>query len=314
MHDHPSLSMKDDQAIADQKLAMKWSFVLGLLMLGIKTYAFAITNSAAIFSDAAESVVHVVAVGFAAYSLWVSLRPINRNFPFGYEKISYFSAGVEGALITIASGVILYEAAMRLISGSMLTRLSQGTGLIVMASIINGILGLYLIRQGKRHHSLILIANGQHVLTDCYTSVGVVIGLGLALVTGWQPIDPLVAILVGSNILWTGAQLMRRSIGGLMDVADPEHHETILKQLKTMTNEQGIDFHNLRSRNSGSTVWIECHLIFDTKISLREAHRIATKIEEAIIEALPVDARMITHLETADDHEDIHHHHHVEEL
>ncbi|MBI3894415.1 MAG: cation diffusion facilitator family transporter, partial [Acidobacteria bacterium] len=182
--------------IHETRLAMGLSLVVGLFMLVGKWIAYAITGSAAIFSDAAESVVHVVAVGFAAYSLWLSSKPANSRFPYGYERISYFSAGFEGALIILAAAVIIYQAIQRWLAGLILMNLGLGTMVVLAAALVNAGLGAYLVIKGRKNNSLILEANGKHVLTDSWTSFGVVGGLCLVLLTGWKPFDPLFAIAV----------------------------------------------------------------------------------------------------------------------
>jgi cation diffusion facilitator family transporter len=171
-------------------------------MLIGKTAAYFMTHSAAIFSDAAESVIHVIAVGFASFSLRLSTKPASSQFHYGYERITFFSAGFEGAMIIVAAIAILYESIRRWISVLQLEHLGAGVLLILMAGILNAGLGYYLLRMGRRTHSLILEANGKHVLTDSWTSFGVVGGLGLVLLTHWKPFDPLVAIAVAVNILW----------------------------------------------------------------------------------------------------------------
>src|SRR5438552_2821034 len=159
---------------------------------------------------------------------------------------------------------------------------------------------------GKRQRSLIVEANGKHVLTDCWTSLGVILGLCLAMVTGWLQLDPILAILVALNILWSGGKLMRRSIGGLMDEVDPQMEARIKQLLDDMTSRFGILYHGLRHRNAGNTIWIEFHLLFSKGIPLEVAHSLATQIEEKITDELPINAEVTTHLETIEDHQEIH--------
>jgi cation diffusion facilitator family transporter len=289
-----------------QQFAMRLSLAVGFFMLAAKTFAYWLTGSAAILSDAAESVVHVVAVSFAAYSLWLSVKPADRSHLYGHDKISFFSAGFEGAMIIIAAFYIIFVSIEKWISGLKLENLGIGTGLTFLASLINGGLGLYLVAIGRKKHSLILEANGKHVLTDCWTSLGVVVGLSLAIITGWLVLDPIIAILVAINILWTGAQLIRQSIGGLMDEVDPETEARIKTLLDPITKSQGIEYHALRHRNTGSTLWMELHLLFPKGILLEKAHAIATQIEDRLKNDFPTRTEVITHLETLEDHADIH--------
>ena len=295
-----------EQNLPLQQFAMRLSLAVGFFMLAAKTFAYWLTGSAAILSDAAESVVHVVAVSFAAYSLWLSVKPADRSHLYGHDKISFFSAGFEGAMIIIAAFYIIFVSIEKWISGLKLENLGIGTGLTFLASVINGGLGLYLVAIGRKNHSLILEANGKHVLTDCWTSLGVVVGLSLAMITGWLVLDPIIAILVALNILWTGGQLIRQSIGGLMDEVDPETEARIKSLLDPITQAQGIEYHALRHRSTGSTLWMELHLLFPKGILLENAHAIATQIEDRLKNNFPTRTEVITHLETLEDHADIH--------
>lgn len=295
-----------DPARREQLFAIRLSLFTGLLMLAGKWYAYGITGSAAILSDAAESVVHIVAVGFAAFSLWLSYRPADPSHPYGHDKISYFSAGTEGVLIILAAAFILYEAVRKLIGGVVLENLDTGTLLVLAASLINLVLGLYLVRRGKKHRSLILEANGKHVLTDSWTSFGVVAGLGLTMLTGWLLFDPIVAILVALNILWSGGKLVRQSVGGLMDEGDPALEKILRGVLDSETARRGLQYHQLRYRRSGNRAWVEYHLLFPSQTALEEAHRAGTEIELALASGLGMPAQVMTHLEPADDHDRVH--------
>ena len=301
---------RSDGAASQARFAMWLSLGAGLLMLAGKWAAYLLTGSAAIFSDAAESVVHVAAVGFAAYSLWLSGRPANAQFPYGYEKISYVSAGFEGALIILAAVVIFYQAIHRWLEGLDLQHLGIGTILIAAASVFNAALGLFLISRGKKLHSLILEANGQHVLTDSWTSFGIVGGLCLVMLTGWKPFDPLMAIATAVNILWTGRGLIRRSFGGLMDEADPALAATLRHLLDALAQELSIGYHGVRFRGTGISLWVELHLLFPGKTPLSAAHRTATILEEKLKAAFTVPVEVITHLESAEDHSSVHQDHH----
>ena len=294
-------------ARSQQLLAIRLSFVVGLLMFAGKTYAYLITGSAAILSDAAESVVHVVAVSFAFYSMWLSHQPPDRSHPYGHDKIGYFSAGFEGVMITLAALYIIVESVRKWLAGLHIERLDAGTLIVAAAALINAGLGAYLIWQGKRHRSLILEANGKHVLTDVWTSLGVVVGLVLVMVTGWLPFDPIFAIFVASNILWAGGKLIRRSVGGLMDEADPAIEQLVSDTLDRETAARGLRYHELRYRNSGTSVWVEVHLLFPAGVPVEDAHAAATAIEEALQDALPVASRVLTHIEPAEVHDAAHH-------
>lgn len=300
------LSRISQSDLLQMRRAMGLSLGLGFVMLGVKLYGFTLTDSTAILSDAAESVVHVFAVSFAAYSLRLSQKPADSTHMYGHDRISFFSAGFEGAMIVIAALYIVYEAVSELVTGVHVINLGVGTAFTVAAMGINGMLGLYLLRLGKKHGSIVLEANGKHVLTDSWTSLGVVIGLLLTMLTGWLPFDPLMAILVALNILWTGSRLMRRSIGGLMDEADPDIDRILRKILEEQTSRYNIQYHHLRHRNAGAKLLVEFHLLFPDTIPIAQAHDQATRIEGEIYRALPLETEVISHLEPTETHDEIH--------
>jgi cation diffusion facilitator family transporter len=288
------------------RLGMNISLVVGFGMLAMKSTAYALTGSAAILSDAAESVVHVVAVAFASYSLRLSVRPADERFPYGYSKIGYFSSGFEGALIILAALFIIFEALRKWLTGLYLQNLGLGTALTAVAVVVNAVLGFYLVRLGRKHHSIILEADGKHVLTDSWTSLGVLVGLGLTLTTGWLPWDPIFAILVALNILFSGVGLIRRSIEGLMDTAEPAVNLQLKEILDRETARHGIRYHDLRHRDLGDAYWVEVHLLYPGAMPLRQAHQIATGIEEEIERRMEPAARVFTHLEAIEDHQTVH--------
>ena len=285
---------------------MNLSLGVGLLMLVMKMYAYIITSSAAIFSDAAESVVHNIAVSFALYSLWYSNRPADRSHPYGHEKIGYFSAGFEGSLIVLAALYIIYEAVHKWMTGLQIENLNAGIWFTTAAFAINGGLGGFLVWRGRRSGSLIIEANGRHVLTDSWTSLGVIVGLVLARYTGWLPFDPICAILVAANILWSGFDLMRRSVGGLMDAADPAIDQAVHAVLAEEVRKYDVQFHELKHRRAGRSVWVELHLLFPDETALWLAHAQATEIEHAIEKRLGPHVQVTTHLEPAKDHRRVH--------
>lgn len=296
---------------ADRKamsFAMNLSLGVGLLMFVMKMGAYLLTGSAAILSDAAESVVHVAAVIFAAYSLRLSYRPADEDHLYGHAKISFFSAGFEGAMIILAAIYIIYESIHKWLGGLELQNLGVGTTLTAAAAAINGGLGAYLVWLGRRKNSLILEANGKHVLTDCWTSIAVLVGLGLVLTTKWLPFDPICGIIMAGNILWSGAGLMKSAFVGLMDQADPAAQARLTGILDRETQQRGLTYHELRHRNLGDAHWVEVHLLFPDTSSLAEAHRIATDIERAIEVSFEPRAYVSTHLECASDHELLHPH------
>jgi len=271
-----------------------------------KTAAWWFTGSTAILSDAAESVLHVVAVAFAAFSLWLSLRPANDRYPYGYERVSFFSAGFEGALIILAAAAIIAAAVQKWIAGLELRHLGRGTLVIAAAAIVNALLGWYLVRTGRRTHSLILVANGKHILTDAWTSFGVIGGLLLVIFTGWLPFDPLCAIAVAVNILWSGGRLVRDSIGGLMDYADPRTGGGVESKVRAECAAIGVQYHGLRYRHTGGRLLVEVHLVFPYAQAIGEAHGLATEFEDRLATSLDMPSEVMTHLEAAEDHAQVH--------
>ena len=292
--------------MAQQRLAMRLSLAVGGLMLAGKTYVYVITGSAAILSDAAESVVHVFAVAFATWSLWVAVRPADDSHPYGHDKVAFFSAGVEGALIVMAAFYIIYAALEKWITGLAVENLSTGTWWVAAAAVINVGLGGYLVWLGRRTGSIILVANGHHVLTDAWTSFGVVGGLLLTLATGWLPFDPLIAIAVALNILYAGGRLMRQAVGGLMDEGDPQVEALVRRILDEEAAARGLVYHALRYRTTGTTLFVELHLLFPGGVSLSEAHHAASEIEAALHHAVGARLSIITHLEPHEDHDAAH--------
>jgi cation diffusion facilitator family transporter len=303
-------SQRDQQEIKAAQFAMRLSLIFGFAMLLGKLAAYFMTHSAAIFSDAAESVIHVIAVCFASFSLRLSTRPATNDFLYGYERITFFSAGFEGALIVVAAIAILCESIYEWMAGLKLQHLGYGVGLILIAGILNAGLGYYLIRTGRRTNSLILEANGKHVLTDSWTSFGVVGGLGLVMLTHWKPFDPIVAIVVAVNILWSGGRLVWQSAVGLLDYSDPETGKRIRGLLDSLCTELDIQYHGVRFRTTGYRQIIEVHLLFPRLTSVSEAHALATILEERLPVELGVPAEVITHLEALEDHAVVHHREH----
>jgi cation diffusion facilitator family transporter len=299
-------TQRDEQELRAARFAMRLSLAIGVLMLLGKTAAYYITGSAAILSDFAESVVHVIAVGFAAFSLRLSTKPARPTFLYGYERITFFSAGFEGAMIVMAAIWILAAAVKKWLAGLPLEHLGRGSLLLLGAGLLNAWLGWYLLHVGKRSQSLILEADGKHVLTDSLTSFGVVAGLGLVMITGWKPFDPLIAIAVALNILWSGGRLAWRSAVGLLDYSDPETGKQIREKLDAICNELGLQYHGVRYRPTGYRQIIEVHLLFPHATAVGEAHRLATALEERLPVELSKPAEVITHLESLEDHADVH--------
>jgi cation diffusion facilitator family transporter len=297
---------RDQQQLQAARFAMRLSLAVGVLMLLGKTAAYYVTGSAAILSDFAESVVHVIAVAFAAFSLRLSTRPAGPTFLYGYERITFFSAGFEGAMIVAAAIWILVAAVQKWLAGLRLEHLGSGSLMLLGAGLLNAWLGWYLLRVGKCTRSLILEADGKHVLTDSLTSFGVVAGLGLVMLTRWKPFDPLIAIAVALNILWSGGRLTWRSAVGLLDYSDPGTGKQIREKLDAICSELGLHYHGVRYRTTGYRQIIEVHLLFPHATAVGEAHRLATELEERLPMELAMPAEVITHLESLEDHANVH--------
>jgi len=290
----------------DARFAMWLSLIVGFFMLAGKVAAYIFTGSSAVFSDAAESVVHVVAVAFAVFSLWLSARPAVPRFHYGFERITFFSAGFEGAMIVLAAGSIIVTTTQKLRHGLTLDHLGKGVILVLAAGVLNAFLGWYLVRMGKRNHSLILEADGKHVLTDSWTSFGVVAGLVLVMITGWKPFDPLVAFAVAANILWSGGRLMWQSMKGLLDYSDPRIGHEIRNRLDVICADLAVQYHGVRFRTTGYRQIIEVHLLFPHSTAVGDAHRLATTLEERLAMDLEVPAEVTTRLESLEDHSEVH--------
>lgn len=261
-----------------RKKAAVISLIIGLSMFVFKITAYLITGSAAIFSDAAESIVHVLATGMALFSIFLSSRPADNSHPYGHGNIEYFSAGIEGLLIIIAAVVIIYEGVNSIIAGPELKQLGIGAVVITLASIVNLLLGNYLIRTGKKTNSITLVADGKHVLTDSITSFGVIIAVILVIITGIMLLDPIIAILVALNILFTGYKLIRESIGGLMNEVDQQTLDKLTDKIISIKKDYWIDIHELRFWQSGDRVFIDFHLILPYFFNIKQTHE-----EEAFI-------------------------------
>lgn len=282
-----------------RRRAMMASLLVSFLMLAGKVTATYLTGSTAILSDAAESVIHLFATGFAGFSLWYAATPPDPEHPYGHGKIAYFASAVEGTLILLAALGIAWTAVRDLMVGASLQRLDVGLYLIAGLTLVNLALGQYLVRTGRRTNSLVLVSNGRHVMTDMWTSLGVVVGVGLVWLTGLQWLDPVVGLLVAGNILWTASGLLRRSVYGLLDEADPEATKALLDELGTAVEEDLIaGFHQVRHRRSGDQVWIEYHLMFPGDMPIHEAHARSHQVEDRVDALFPdEDAYVTAHLE-----------------
>jgi cation diffusion facilitator family transporter len=282
-----------------EKTAMATSLVIAGLMLVGKLIAFGVTGSAAILSDAAESVVHILATGAAGWSLWFSRQAPCEKHPYGHGKIVYFSAGFEGAFILSAALFIIYAGVRALIVGPELRQLNVGLAITGALALVNLALGVFLVSVGKRRNSIILTANGRHVLTDMWTSMGVVAGVGLVWLTDMLWLDPVVAIFLGLNISRESYRLIHRAFDGLIDEADPEKSKLLLDCLEHAVRDELIaGYHQLRHRQSDKVMWVEVHILLPGQIPMKKAHRAATEVEERIRGRFgDFDVHVTTHIE-----------------
>lgn len=284
-------------AYEEQKNVMNLSLAAAIILLAAKVTAAIVTGSSAIYSDAAESVVHLLAVSFAAWALRLAYKPADETHHFGHDKVSFLSAGFEGAMISAAAVLIFYEAIRQIIFGVKIEHIVFGAIVTAAAAGINLALGLSLLAVAKRSGSPLLRANGNHVLTDVWSSVAVLVALGLYESTGWAYWDPIAAMLAALNIVRVGIKLIRESLGGLLDESDPVVEKQICDLLDQETRVRGLSYHNLRYRHSGRTHWVEFHLVFDDNLTVGDAHESATEVEASIADLFQPVGRVISHLE-----------------
>jgi cation diffusion facilitator family transporter len=270
---------------------------LGLLVFLGKLGVYAATGSTAVLSDALESVVNVVAAGLLLYSLIVAARPADRDHPYGHGKVEFFSSGVEGALIAVAAILILVEAVRALWVGAEVRHLDAGLIGLAALTLVNAGLGLSLIRTGRRARSVALVADGQHILTDVWTSVGVMVGLVAVRVTGWVALDPLVAIAVAMNILRMGWKLVRQAVGGLMDEADEGLLQQVAAALEAQRRPWWIDVHGLRTFGSGALRHTDFHLAVPRFFDAERLHEVHDELRKVTIEATGMLGDVIVHFD-----------------
>jgi cation diffusion facilitator family transporter len=276
-------------------IAISLSFAVGATLMAFKFYVYDITNSAAVLSDALESIINVVASGLALVAILVAAKPPDESHPYGHGKIEYFSAGFEGALIILAAFGIFKTGWAHLFHPTEIPELEKGLWILFGVSVVNLLLGLGLVRVGKRTESITLIADGKHVLTDVYTSAGVLVGLFMVHETGLLWLDGAVACLVGLNILFLGWRLIRQSFWGLMDTADAALLEKIARLIHEKRKDLWIDIHQLRAFRSGAFVHIDLHLILPRDLSLEESHREAKDLEKMIVAQFSGRASVLIH-------------------
>lgn len=289
------------------------SIAAAVVTIGMKTVAYLLTGSVGLLSDALESVVNLVAAILALIAIAAAAKPADERHHFGHGKAEYLSAGAEGVMILVAAALIVYAAVDRLLNPQPLEDLGIGLAITLGATVVNGAVGVIILRQGRRHRSMALVADGKHLLTDVYTSIGVIVGIALVAITGWLPLDSLVALAVGANILWTGFILVRNAGRGLLDHALPQDETArvlgVLRDFVARYPAGELEFHGLQTRESGRDQFVSVHVLVPGSWSVSRAHDLVEQVESAIVAELP-HAQVHTHLEPREDprsHEDYSH-------
>jgi cation diffusion facilitator family transporter len=271
-----------------------------VLTIGLKLTAFVVTGSVGLLSDAAESVVNLVAAVIALVALTVAARPPDASHHYGHGKAEYFSAGLEGLMIFVAAAVILVAAVRRLLDPQPLEEIGLGLAITLVATAINGAVGVLLIRVGRGHRSPTLVADGQHLMTDVWTSVGVVVGVLLVGLTGWLPLDPIIAIAVALNILVTGTRLVLSSASGLLDAALPREDLARLTEVLDARTTDEVSFHGLQTRESGRHRFVTVHVLVPGSWTVQRSHDVVEEVEADIRSVLD-DVEVTTHVEPRED-------------
>lgn len=276
------------------------SIATAIVIIGLKFTAFWVTGSVGLLSDAVESIANLIAAGVALWALTLAARPPDSGHPYGHSKAEYFSSALEGVLILVAAGGIAVTAGGRLFNPEPLEQIGLGLGFSVVSTVINATVAWILLRASRRLRSITLRADAYHLLTDVWTSVGVLLGLAVVKATGWLILDPIIALLVAANIVWTGIQLIRETGSSLLDAALPKD---VQKTIELVLNEyrlQGVEFHALRTRVAGSRGFVSFHVLVPGDWTVKQGHDLCDSIELALLRALS-GISVITHLEPLED-------------
>lgn len=276
------------------------SIAAAILTIGLKTVAYLLTGSVGFLSDAVESFVNLVGALMALAMLTIAARPADEDHAYGHSKAEYFSSGVEGSLILIAAVSIGVAAVQRLMYPKPLEQIGLGMGVSVAASLVNLFVALILSKAAKRHDSITLKANAYHLLTDVWTSVGVLAGVGAVALTGWERLDPIVAFIVAGNIIWSGVRIVRDSASGLMDAALPVEEQNVIQKVLDRHCQPDIQCHALRTRQSGARKFISLHVLVPGDWTVERGHRLLELVEADLRRALP-NVTVFTHLESIHD-------------
>ena len=276
------------------------SILAAVVTITLKAIAYLLTGSVGLLSDTIESFINLAAGVMALWMLTIAARPPDENHLYGHSKAEYFASTVEGGLILVAAASIFITAIERIASPQPLGQLGLGLGVSVLASAINFGVARVLLGVGKKYNSITLEADAHHLMTDVWTSVGVLAGVGLVAITGWLILDPIVALLVAGNIVWTAVSLLRRSVSGLMDASLPETDQKKIEDVLDTYRQKQIDFHALRTRQAAARKFVSVHVLVPGTMTVHDAHHLAEDIERDIRQAVG-NASVITHIEPAED-------------
>lgn len=276
------------------------SIVAAIATIGLKAAAFRVTGSVGLLSDALESVVNLVAAIVALYALAVAARPPDEAHAYGHGKAEYFSSGFEGALILIAAVSIGWTAVQRIIHPVPIVDAWLGMAIALVASVVNFVAARVIAQAGRRYDSITLQADAQHLMTDVWTSIGVVVGVGAAAATGWSRLDPIIALLVAANVIRSGIDLLRRSMLGLLDTALPEPLRLAIVQILDDHGAGGVEYHAIRTRQAGSRRFVSFHILVPGEWTVQRGHDLLEEIEEQIRAIIP-NSTIFTHLEPLED-------------
>jgi cation diffusion facilitator family transporter len=276
------------------------SIAAAVITIGLKMAAYWLTGSVGLLSDALESLVNLAAAIMALAMLRLASQPADEEHAYGHSKAEYFSSGVEGALIVLAAVSIGWAAWPRLLDPQSIMQPGLGLAISVAASVLNFVVARILLAAGRRYRSITLEADAHHLMTDVWTSAGVLIGIGAVVLTGWQRLDPIIALLVAANIIWTGVQLVRRSALGLLDSALSEAELAAIRQVLARYTQPSVQFHALRTRQAGARRFVSLHVLVPGKWTVHQGHSLLEQIERDIRTAL-LNVTVFTHLESLDD-------------
>lgn len=284
------------------------SIVAAVMTISLKGMAFQLTDSVGLLSDALESCVNLIAALIALVVLHIAEKPADAEHAFGHSKAEYFSSAIEGGLIVIAACSIVWSAYPRLLNPQPLENMGVGLLISLAASLINLGVAWVLLKEGKKSHSITLSADGKHLMTDVWTSIGVVMAIGLVKLTGWLILDPIIAMLVALNIIWTGYRLMQQSARGLIDTAIPAEERQEVELIFDQYRKTGIEFHSLMTRQAGQRKFISVHILVPGEWTVQQGHDLLEVVEKEIRDHFPIPVTVFTHLEPVEDpvsHNDI---------